>query len=276
MRLTIVFSSNSGSSWQILTSRSSEVGWGSMVQKYGGLFCMQQVLLGPHPSPSQRGSSGYVSSCLILGPFTATVTEVVVAYKWRHSMRCTRIRVNARTSKVVDRLCFRTCHRKSPNVLPWSFHTMSKRDSINIRTIQLNPKGAGNKGIRYPFLVGNDLSTQSWIGNAISQNIAESVAELSMVDREHPLTGSVMRIQFGGHCSSGLLILRWAILVHSPGTSHGHGAITLSVKNTLTWFDMPLLSYSFQLLSWGAWFSCNCWKLLRTLPTKATGNSSTQ
>ena len=41
---------------QILTSMLSVVGSGSSLQNQGGLLKVQQVLAGPQPSPSQRGS----------------------------------------------------------------------------------------------------------------------------------------------------------------------------------------------------------------------------
>ena len=41
-----------------LTSRSSVVGWGRVLQNQGGLLNWQQVLSGLHPAPSHRGSAG--------------------------------------------------------------------------------------------------------------------------------------------------------------------------------------------------------------------------
>ena len=41
-----------------LSSMSSVVGCGSCLQNQGGLLKLQQVLVGPHPAPSQSGSSG--------------------------------------------------------------------------------------------------------------------------------------------------------------------------------------------------------------------------
>ena len=50
-------SSNKDWSKQILNSILSVVDWGSCLQNHGGLLKSQQVLLPPHPWPSQSGSS---------------------------------------------------------------------------------------------------------------------------------------------------------------------------------------------------------------------------
>ena len=51
------------SSLHSLSSMSSVVGCGSCLQNQGGLLKLQQVLVGPHPAPSQSGSMG--SRCIV-------------------------------------------------------------------------------------------------------------------------------------------------------------------------------------------------------------------
>ena len=53
---------------QIRNSMSSSVVCGSVVQNHGGLLNSQQVLVGPHPCPSQRGSSEYTAVVIYPGP----------------------------------------------------------------------------------------------------------------------------------------------------------------------------------------------------------------
>ncbi len=71
-------------------------------------------------------------------------------------------------------------------------------------------------------------------------------------DRPHPRTGVDMKFQLAGQLSSGSLMLRWAILVHSPGPPHAQGGwllregVTSLRRRDSTWSCM---SWRIVLLS---------------------------
>ena len=191
--------SSSASIWsaQILSSKSSALVWSSILQNHGGVLNWQQVLVGPHPAPSHRGSSSY--KCVRETPGQSLQYRRSSCFRWQVEQHDSGVPeyIGAGTSDVGVKgwTIFVLSTHKGPDVLSGACSSACEWNTINViglYIVSIPVDLASSKGIRRTSVVGNDPTTHSRVW-----------------DTTRWIKGSVTRRTFSGSATGpeGILIL---------------------------------------------------------------------